>query len=203
VAVWMMSARVSSPVSPQWPERGAGMLTPPDPRKSALPKLRINRMIRAREVRVIGSEGEHLGIIPLEEAFTMATAQGLDLVELSPDAEPPVCKIIDYGKFRYMQDKRGRDAKKKQRIIQVKEIRMRPKTEENDYQVKSRQIRRFLEEGNKAKVSMRFRGREHEHADLGQQKLQRLMLELQDVANIEQAPQMEGRIITMVLAPKH
>jgi translation initiation factor IF-3 len=198
-----MSAKGSSPVSPQWPERGASMLTPPDPRKSALPKLRINRMIRAREVRVIGSEGEHLGIIPLEEAFAMATAQGLDLVELSPDAEPPVCKIIDYGKFRYMQDKRGRDAKKKQRIIQVKEIRMRPKTEENDYQVKSRQIRRFLEEGNKAKVSMRFRGREHEHADLGQQKLQRLMLELQDVANIEQSPQMEGRIITMVLAPKH
>lgn len=179
------------------------MLTLPDPRKSAVPKLRINRMIRARDVRLIGSEGEHLGVIPLEDAFAMATAQGLDLVELSPDAEPPVCKIIDYGKFRYMQDKRGRDAKKKQRIIQVKEVRMRPKTEENDYQVKSRQIRRFLEEGNKAKVSMRFRGREHEHADLGQQKLQRLMLDMQDVANIEQAPQMEGRVITMVLSPKH
>jgi translation initiation factor IF-3 len=102
-----------------------------------------------------------------------------------------------------MQDKRGREAKKKQRVIQVKQIRMRPKTEENDFQVKSRQIRRFLEEGNKAKVSMRFRGREHEHAELGQQKLERLMLDMQDVANIEQAPQMEGRIITMVLAPKH
>jgi translation initiation factor IF-3 len=179
------------------------MQTPPDPRKSAGPKLRINRMIRAREVRVIGSEGEHLGVVPLEEAFGIAAAQGLDLVEVSPDAEPPVCKIIDYGKFRYMQDKRGREAKKKQRVIQVKEIRMRPKTEENDYLVKSRQIRRFLEEGNKAKVSMRFRGREHEHAELGQQKLERLMLEMQDLANIEQAPQMEGRMITMVLAPKH
>jgi translation initiation factor IF-3 len=179
------------------------MLTPADPRKSATPRLRLNRMIRAQEVRVIGSEGEHLGIVPLEEAFAMAAARGLDLVEVSPDAEPPVCKIIDYGKFRYMQDKRGREAKKKQRVIQVKEVRMRPKTEENDYQVKSRQIRRFLEEGNKAKVSMRFRGREHEHAELGQQKLQRLMLEMQDVANIEQSPQMEGRIITMVLAPKH
>lgn len=179
------------------------MLTPPDPRKSAGPKLRINRMIRAREVRVIGSEGEHLGVVPLEEAFTIAAAQGLDLVEVSPDAEPPVCKIIDYGKFRYMQDKRGREAKKKQRVIQVKEIRMRPKTEENDYLVKSRQVRRFLEEGNKAKVSMRFRGREHEHANLGQQKLERLMHDLQDLANIEQAPQMEGRMITMVLAPKH
>jgi len=187
----------------QWLERGASMQIPPDPRKSAGPKLRINRMIRAREVRVIGSEGEHLGVVPLEEAFGIATAQGLDLVEVSPDAEPPVCKIIDYGKFRYMQDKRGREAKKKQRVIQVKEIRMRPKTEENDYLVKSRQVRRFLEEGNKAKVSMRFRGREHEHAELGQQKLERLMIEMQDLANIEQAPQMEGRMITMVLAPKH
>jgi translation initiation factor IF-3 len=163
----------------------------------------MNRMIRAPEVRVIGPEGEHLGVLPLEEALAMAAARGLDLVEVSPDAEPPVCKIIDYGKFRYQQDKRGREAKKKQRVIQVKEVRMRPKTEENDYQVKSRQIRRFLEEGNKAKVSMRFRGREHEHAELGQQKLERLMLEMHDVANIEQAPQMEGRIITMVLAPKH
>jgi translation initiation factor IF-3 len=165
--------------------------------------MRTNRMIRAREVRVIGPEGEHLGVVPMEEAFAMAAARGLDLVEVSPDAEPPVCKIIDYGKYRYQQDKRGREAKKKQRVIQVKEVRMRPKTEENDYQVKSRQIRRFLEEGNKAKVSMRFRGREHEHAELGQQKLERLMLEMHDVANIEQAPQMEGRMITMVLAPKH
>jgi translation initiation factor IF-3 len=179
------------------------MLTPSDQRKSAAPKMRTNRMIRAREVRVIGPEGEHLGIVPMEEAFAMATARGLDLVEVSPDAEPPVCKIIDYGKYRYQQDKRGREAKKKQRVIQVKEVRMRPKTEENDYQVKSRQIRRFLEEGNKAKVSMRFRGREHEHAELGQQKLERLMLDMHDVANIEQAPQMEGRMITMVLAPKH
>jgi len=187
----------------QWLERGASMQTPPDLRKSAGPKLRINRMIRAREVRVIGSEGEHLGVVPLEEAFGIAAAQGLDLVEVSPDAEPPVCKIIDYGKFRYMQDKRGREAKKKQRVIQVKEVRMRPKTEENDYLVKSRQVRRFLEDGNKAKVSMRFRGREHEHAELGQQKLERLMLEMQDLANIEQAPQMEGRMIIMVLAPKH
>jgi translation initiation factor IF-3 len=179
------------------------MQIPSDLRKSAGPKLRLNRMIRAREVRLIGSEGEHLGVVPLDEALATATAQGLDLVEVSPDAEPPVCKIIDYGKFRYVQDKRGREAKKKQRVIQVKEIRMRPKTEENDFQVKSRQIRRFLEEGNKAKVSMRFRGREHEHADLGQQKLERLVLELQDVANVEQAPQMEGRMITLVLAPKH
>jgi translation initiation factor IF-3 len=191
------------PVPRPWPERGARMQIPPDPRKSAGPKLRINRMIRAREVRVIGSEGEHLGVVPLEEAFAIAAAQGLDLVEVSPDAEPPVCKIIDYGKFRYMQDKRGREAKKKQRVIQVKEVRMRPKTEENDYLVKSRQVRRFLEEGNKAKVSMRFRGREHEHAELGQQKLERLMIEMQDLANIEQAPQMEGRMITMVLSPKH
>jgi len=180
------------------------MQIPSDSRKSAAgPKLRLNRMIRAREVRLIGSEGEHLGVVPLDEALTMAAAQGLDLVEVSPDADPPVCKIIDYGKFRYQQDKRGREAKKKQHSVQVKEVRMRPKTEENDYQVKSRQIRRFLEEGNKAKVSMRFRGREHEHAELGQRKLERLMLEMQDVATIEQSPQMEGRIITMVLAPKH
>jgi translation initiation factor IF-3 len=160
-------------------------------------------MIRAREVRVIGPEGDHIGVLPMEEALAMAAAQGLDLVEVSPDAEPPVCKIIDYGKFRYQQDKRGRESRKKQHVIHIKEVRMRPKTEENDYQVKSRQIRRFLEEGNKAKVSMRFRGREHEHAGLGQQKLERLMQELQDIATIEQAPQMEGRIITLVLAPKH
>jgi translation initiation factor IF-3 len=168
-----------------------------------MPKLRINRMIRGREVRVIGPDGEHLGIVSVDEALAMAIARELDLVEVSPDADPPVCKIIDYGKFRYQQDKRGREAKKKQHSVQVKEVRMRPKTEENDYQVKSRQIRRFLEEGNKAKVSMRFRGREHEHAELGQRKLERLMLEMQDVANVEQAPQMEGRVITMVLAPKH
>jgi translation initiation factor IF-3 len=179
------------------------VVTPPEQRKSAMPKLRINRMIREREVRVIGPDGEHLGIVSVDEALAMATARELDLVEVSPDAEPPVCKIIDYGKFRYQQDKRGREAKKKQHSVQVKEVRMRPKTEENDYQVKSRQIRRFIEEGNKAKVSMRFRGREHEHAELGQRKLERLMLEMQDVATIEQSPQMEGRIITMVLAPKH
>ncbi|HXH10006.1 MAG TPA: translation initiation factor IF-3 [Alphaproteobacteria bacterium] len=165
--------------------------------------MRANRMIRAREVRVIGPEGEHLGILPMEEALAMATAQGLDLVEVSPDAEPPVCKIIDYGKFRYQQDKRSREAKKRQRVIHIKEVRMRPKTEENDYQVKSRQIRRFLEEGNKAKVSMRFRGREYEHVQLGQQKLERLIQEMQDVATVEQPPHMEGRIITLVLAPKH
>ena len=179
------------------------MITPPEQRKTAVPKLRINRMIRAREVRVIGPDGEHLGIVPLDEALTMASARELDLVEVSPDADPPVCKIIDYGKFRYQQDKRGREAKKKQHAIMVKEVRMRPKTEEHDYQVKSRQIRRFLEEGNKAKVSMRFRGREYEHAELGQRKLERLMLEMQDIANVEQSPQMEGRIITLVLAPRH
>jgi translation initiation factor IF-3 len=160
-------------------------------------------MIRAREVRVIGPDGEHVGILPLEEALTLAAEHGLDLVEVSPDAEPPVCKIIDYGKFRYQQDKRGREAKKKQHVTQIKEVRMRPKTEEHDFQIKSRQIRRFLEEGNKAKVSMRFRGREHEHAQLGQQKLERLMLDMHDVATVEQVPQMEGRVITLVLAPKH
>ncbi len=139
----------------------------------------------------------------MDEALVMATSRELDLVEVSPDADPPVCKIIDYGKFRYQQDKRGREARKKQHSVQVKEVRMRPKTEENDYQVKSRQIRRFLEEGNKAKVSMRFRGREHEHAELGQRKLERLMGEMLDIASVEQSPQMEGRVITMVLAPRH
>lgn len=139
----------------------------------------------------------------MDEALAMATSRELDLVEVSPDADPPVCKIIDYGKFRYQQDKRGREARKKQHSVQVKEVRMRPKTEENDYQVKSRQIRRFLEEGNKAKVSMRFRGREHEHAELGQRKLERLMGEMLDIASVEQSPQMEGRVITMVLAPRH
>jgi len=139
----------------------------------------------------------------VDEALAMATSRELDLVEVSPDADPPVCKIIDYGKFRYQQDKRGREARKKQHSVQVKEVRMRPKTEENDYQVKSRQIRRFLEEGNKAKVSMRFRGREHEHAELGQRKLERLMGEMLDIASVEQSPQMEGRVITMVLAPRH
>lgn len=139
----------------------------------------------------------------MDEALAMATSRELDLVEVSPDADPPVCKIIDYGKFRYQQDKRGRESRKKQHSVQVKEVRMRPKTEENDYQVKSRQIRRFLEEGNKAKVSMRFRGREHEHAELGQRKLERLMGDMLDIASVEQSPQMEGRVITMVLAPRH
>lgn len=159
-------------------------------------------MIRVHEARVISVEGEQLGILPIEEAIRIAQEDGLDLVEVAPNEKPPVCKIMDYGKFRYQQSKRSQEAKKKQKIIQVKEVKMRPKTEEHDYQFKIKHMRRFLADGDKVKVTIMFRGREMDHTELGRKILERIANDTGDIGTMEQVPKQEGRNMTMVLTPK-
>ena len=163
--------------------------------------VRINREIRAKEVRVIDPEGKQLGILPASEALRLAINYELDLVEVSPKSEPPVCRIMDYGKFKYQQSKKAHEAKKKQAVVHIKEVKMRPKTEEHDFQFKLRHIERFLKEGNKTKVTIVFRGRELAHPDLGRNMLSRVTEEAKEWGKIEQAPKFEGRNFTMVLAP--
>lgn len=165
--------------------------------------LRVNERIRIKEVRVISQDGTQLGILPIEQALQTAFDQHLDLVEVAPEARPPVCRIMDYGKYRYEQSKKAREAKKKQTIIELKEIKLRPKTEEHDFQFKARNAERFLKEGNKAKVTMMFRGREVIRMDRGRALLDRFVEALKEVAVVEQAPKVEGRNMTMILAPKH
>jgi translation initiation factor IF-3 len=159
-------------------------------------------MIRAREVRVIGQEGEQLGILSVREALQLAEEQSLDLVEVAPDAKPPVCRIMDFGKYKYQQSKRLQQAKKKQKVISVKEIKLRPKTEEHDYQFKTQHVRRFLQDGHKTKVTVVFRGREIAHSELGRRMLDRIATDMEDVGTIEQTAQQEGRNMTMVLSPR-
>ncbi len=164
-------------------------------------ELNINSEIRATTVRVI-DEGKQLGIIPLSDALEMAAKAGLDLVEVSPNSTPPVCRIMDYGKFRYQQSKKQQVAKKSQSIIQVKEIRIRPKTEEHDLQVKIRQIRKFLGQNDKVKVAMMFRGREIAYVDMGRKIMDDIKAELADISIIDQHPKVEGRNMVMILSPK-
>ncbi|WP_199711810.1 translation initiation factor IF-3 [Alginatibacterium sediminis] len=174
-------------------------------RRSQQPAARahkINEEIRATEVRLTGLEGEAIGIVTLAEAQTIADDSGVDLVEISPNAEPPVCKVMDYGKFIYEKSKSVKEQKKKQKQIQVKEIKFRPGTDEGDYQVKLRNLTRFLEEGNKAKVTLRFRGREMAHQSLGFDLLNRIKADLEEIAVVEAFPKMEGRQAVMVLAPR-
>ena len=159
-------------------------------------------MIRVPEVRVIGQEGAQLGIIPTPDALHMAEEQGLDLVEVAPNEKPPVCRIMDFGKYKYQQSKRLQQAKKKQKVILVKEIKLRPKTEEHDYHFKSQHVRRFLQDGHKAKVTIVFRGREMAHTELGRRILDRMAGELEDISTIEQTPKQEGRNLAMVLSPR-
>ncbi len=147
------------------------------------------------------SDGEQLGVMPVQEALAAAEDQNLDLVEVSPNTDPPVCRIMDYGRYKYQQSKRSHEAKKRQKTIHVKEVKLRPKTEEHDFQFKARHIRKFLGEGNKAKVTIMFRGREMAHQHLGLRLLNRMTEELKDVALVEQEPIQEGRNMTMVLAP--
>ncbi len=151
---------------------------------------------------MVGPDSEQLGILPLQEALVLAERQHLDLVEVSPTANPPVCRIMDYGKYKYQQSKRQQEAKKKQVQIQLKEVKIRPKTDEHDLQFKIKHVRRFLEEGNKAKITVVFRGREITHAELGQNALDRFTTELQDVCVIEVKPKIEGRSMFMIVAPK-
>lgn len=153
-------------------------------------------------MRVIGADGSQLGIMSLQDALDAAREEGLDLVEVAPNADPPVCKIMDYGKFRYQQSKRSQEAKKKQTVIQVKEVKLRPKTDEHDIQTKLRHIRRFLAQKDKAKVTVIFRGREIAFKDRGEMVLQKVLDELKDEVVVEMPPKMEGRNLVMILAPK-
>jgi translation initiation factor IF-3 len=155
-----------------------------------------------RSVRLINANGEMIGVVTLRDALAAAEDAGLDLVEVSPNADPPVCKILDYGKFKYEAQKRANEARKKQKIIEVKEIKLRPNIDDNDYDVKLRNARRFLDEGDKVKVTMRFRGREMAHQDLGMNVLVKVRDDLQELAKVEQMPKLEGRQMVMVLAPK-
>nr|WP_242823366.1 translation initiation factor IF-3 [Thermaerobacter subterraneus] len=164
--------------------------------------LRVNEQIRVREVRVISPEGEQLGIFPTHEALRMAYERNMDLVEVAPQARPPVCRIMDYGKFKYEQAKRDREARKRQKIVDIKEVKMRPRIDQHDFEVKLRNARRFLEDGDKVKATIMFRGREIVHADLGRQVLERLARAVEDIATIERRPVVEGRNMTMVLAPR-
>jgi translation initiation factor IF-3 len=162
----------------------------------------VNEGIRAREVRVITADGEQFGVLPIAEALRIAAERELDLVEVAPEAAPPVCRIMDFGKFKYQQSRRAKDARKKQTIIQVKEVKMGPKTDEHDYQFKARHVRRFLEDGNKAKVTIRFRGREMAHTELGRRLLDKMSQDLADIATIESHAKLEGRNLVMILTPK-
>ncbi|WP_083758317.1 translation initiation factor IF-3 [Shewanella halifaxensis] len=164
---------------------------------------RINELITGvTEVRLNGLDGEQLGILTIREAQEVADEAGVDLVEISPNAEPPVCRVMDYGKFLFDKAKAQKEQKKKQKIVQVKEIKFRPGTDENDYQVKLRNLTRFLEDGDKAKVTLRFRGREMAHQSLGMDLLNRIKADLEVIAVVESFPKMEGRQAVMVLAPK-
>ena len=163
---------------------------------------RLNGEINAPEVRLVGIEGEQLGIVPLSEAMAKAEAAELDLVEIAPMAKPPVCRIMDYGKFKYREAKKQHEAKLKLKQIQVKEVKFRPGTDEGDYKIKLRNLTRFLGEGDKAKVTLRFLGREMAHQEFGVRLLERIRTDLEPVATVEQFPKLEGRQMVMLLAPK-
>lgn len=163
---------------------------------------RVNEAIRAREVRLIDENGQNLGVVSRFEALERANAVGLDLVEVSPDANPPVCKILDYGKFKYQEQKKAAEARKHQKTVEIKEIKMRPSIDDHDYDVKMRAIRRFFDEGDKVKITLRFRGREMAHQELGMDLLQRVKADLGDLAKVEAEPRLEGRQMVMVLAPR-
>ncbi len=165
-------------------------------------KARINEDIIAREVRLIDAEGEQVGVVPLNEAKSRAEEVSLDLVEISGNSTPPVCRIMDYGKFVFETNKKKQAAKKKQKQTQVKEVKFRPTTEDGDYQVKLRNLTRFLNDGDKTKVTLRFRGREMQHQQLGMNIMKRVEADLEELANVEQRPKMEGRQMVMVLSPK-
>jgi len=154
------------------------------------------------EVRLIDADGNQLGVVPTRQARQISEEAGLDLVELSPDAKPPVCRVMDFGKYRFQQSKRKAAAKKKQKQVHIKEVKIRPATEEGDYQVKLRNIIRFLSEGDKAKVTLRFRGREMAHPELGMQLLERILVDLVEHGVVEQRPKFEGRQMVMVVGPK-
>jgi len=175
------------------------MKAPPVPTKTG---PRINKDIRAREVMLIDQEGANRGVTEMTEAFRLAEEAGLDLVEIVPNATPPVCKILDYGKFRFLEQKKAAEARKKQKVVEVKEIKLRPGIDEHDYEVKMKAVRRFFEEGDKVKVTLRFRGRELAHQDIGYALLTKVKAETATIAKVEAEPSMEGRQMVMILAPR-
>jgi translation initiation factor IF-3 len=163
---------------------------------------RMNEDIRVREVRLIDENGDNVGVVPIADALARAVAAGLDLVEISPDASPPVTKVLDYGKYKYQEQKKAAEARKRQKIVEIKEIKMRPSIDDHDYDVKMRSMRRFFDDGDKVKVTLRFRGRELSHQELGWQVLQRVKADTEPHAKVESEPRMEGRQMVMVLAPR-
>ncbi|MDP2083587.1 MAG: translation initiation factor IF-3 [Gemmobacter sp.] len=162
----------------------------------------MNDRIRSPEIRLIGANGENVGVVTPARAMMLAEEAGLDLVEISPNAEPPVCKIMDFGKFKYEQQKREAEARKKQKIIEIKEIKFRPGTDDHDYDVKMRSVKKFLEEGDKVKITLRFRGREMAHQQLGMDLLNRVAADVAGEGKIESMPRLEGRQMVMMIAPK-
>ncbi|HXF94205.1 MAG TPA: translation initiation factor IF-3 [Nitrospiraceae bacterium] len=167
-----------------------------------VPKLRVNREIRVREVRVIGPDGEQLGIMPTPDAFRQAQEMGYDLVEVAPTSQPPVCRIMDYGKYKYELSKKEHQSRRHQKSTQVKEIKLRPRTDKHDLEIKIRQIKGFLAEGNKTKVTLMFRGREMANQEMGRAVMNTVIEQLADSGTIEYAPRMEGRSLIMIIAPK-
>ena len=163
---------------------------------------KINEAIRAREVRLIDETGQNVGVVSHADALERAVKAGLDLVEISPEADPPVAKILDYGKYKYQAQKKAAEARKHQKIVEIKEIKMRPAIDDHDYDVKMRAIKRFFEDGDKVKITLRFRGREMAHQQLGMEVLQRVKADLETSAKVESEPRLEGRQMVMVLAPK-
>ena len=172
------------------------------PIQDSTKRVRVNRQIRISPIRVIGADGSQLGILEVDRALAIAEEQGLDLVEVAPMARPPVARIMDYGKFKFEQAKQARQAKKKQHVIQLKEVKFRPGIDEHDFETKTRHARRFLEEGNKVKVTLMFRGRQISHPELGKQVVDRVAQELADLAKIEADARLEGKAMTMILTPK-
>lgn len=175
------------------------MKAPPTPQKEG---PRINRDIRIPEVQLIDVEGQNRGVVQIADALALAEEAGLDLVEIVPNAKPPVCKILDYGRFRFLEQKKQAEARKRQKIVEVKEIKLRPGIDDHDYDVKMKAIRRFFIEGDKVKITLRFRGREMAHQDIGYRLLERVKAETAQMAKVEAEPSMEGRQMVMVLAPR-
>lgn len=164
--------------------------------------MRINEEIRARQVRVNGAEGEQLGIMSIEEALTLAENKHTDLVEIAPNAKPPVCRLMDYGKYVYEQQKREKEARKRQKVVDVKEVKLRPGIEDHDFDVKTKNAMRFLADGDKVKVTIMFRGRELSHPELGEVLLTKMADKLKDVAVVERSPKLEGKNMIMIVGPK-
>jgi translation initiation factor IF-3 len=165
-------------------------------------EVAINWDIKAPEVRVIDPDGKQVGVLPVKEAIRLSEERGLDLVEVAPNSQPPVCRIMNYGKYKYQQSKRSQEARKHQTVIHIKEVKVRPRTEEHDFQFKLRHVKRFLDEGNTVKISILFRGREIAHPEFGKEMLNRFIEGVKDMMVIEQSPRLEGRNMVMILAPK-